>query len=111
MENKEQNAVIRGPIWINESQAAQLNFNLLDGISTDIEHYVKAVEQALPQLPVEDGVVRLDDVWLETSLPRDLLRHILEHSILRWPANVERIRLAKDRFLERPPGAVTHGSG
>lgn len=111
MDTREKSAVIREPIWINESRAAQINYNLLDGITTDLQHYVKAVEQVLPSLPVEDGVIRLDDLWLETSLPRDLLRHILQHGTLSWPANVERVRIAKDRFLSRPQSPENPATG
>lgn len=94
--------VINETIWINENQAAQIDYNLLDGISEEIEHYIKAVEAALPELVVEDGVLRLEDIWLETSLPHDLLIQIVKECPIQWPENVERIQLNKKEFVKRP---------
>lgn len=93
---------IKDPIWINENQAAQIGYNLMEGIPDELNKYVKTVEGALPQLSVEDGVIVLEDLWLETSLPRDLLRHIIKHHRFAWPYNVERIRLEKEKFVNRP---------
>lgn len=94
--------VIKDTIWINENQAAQIDYNLMDGITEEIGHYTKAVESALPQLIVEDGVLRMEDIWLETSLPNELLIHIVKECPMKWPANVERIQLNTKEFVNRP---------
>jgi hypothetical protein len=57
------------------------------------ERYKVAVERALPRVPVKNGVVEIDSVWVETSLPYDLLEAILRREDLVRPANVERIVL------------------
>ncbi len=55
--------------------------------------YKTAVERALPRVPVKNGVIDIDSVWVETSLPYDLLEAILRRDDLVRPANVERIVL------------------
>jgi hypothetical protein len=57
------------------------------------QRYKVAVERALPRVPVKNGVVEIDSVWVETSLPYDLLEAILRREDLVRPANVERIVL------------------
>jgi len=94
--------IIKDVIWINENQAAQIDYNLMDGITEEIGHYIKAVQEALPQLIVEDGVLRLEDIWLETSLPHELLIHIVKECPMKWPANVEKIQLNKTESINRP---------
>lgn len=106
-----QPALITETIWINENQAALINFDLLDGIGQSLERYVKAIEAALPQLCVEDGVLKLEDIWLETSIPRDLVREILQNVPLVWPANVAHIALDGKVVLERPTPLSEEGQG
>lgn len=55
--------------------------------------YKDAVERAIPRVPVKNGVVDIDSIWVETSLPHDLLHSILRREDLKLPANVERINL------------------
>lgn len=55
------------------------------------EKYQRAIEQAIAELPVEDGTVSLESIWLETSLPQDLILEILKEGQLSLPSNVERI--------------------
>jgi hypothetical protein len=64
-----------------------------DGETTDemFERYKVAVERALPRVPVKNGVIEIDSVWVETSLPYDLLEAILRREDLVRPPNVERI--------------------
>jgi|GEM_PF-3378889 len=102
MNKKIKTSVIKDTIWISDSQASQINYDLMDGIPQGIERYIKAVEEVLPLLLVEDGVVRLEDIWLETSLPLDLLRDIIKKSPLKWPANIERISLDANEYVVRP---------
>lgn len=106
MRKKIKASVIKDTIWINDSPAVQSDHGLLDGIPQSMDRYVKAVEDALPQLAVEDGVVCLEDVWLETSLPKDLLSDILKQRTLKWPANIERILLNANEFVTRPAPAT-----
>jgi hypothetical protein len=55
--------------------------------------YKDAVERAIPHLPVKNGVVDIDSIWVETSLPLALLRSLLQRSDLKLPENVERVNL------------------
>jgi len=55
--------------------------------------YKAAVERAIPHLPVKNGVVDIDSIWVETSLPIGLLRTLLQRSDLKLPENVERVNL------------------
>jgi hypothetical protein len=55
--------------------------------------YKDAVERAIPHLPVKNGVVDIDSIWVETSLPLGLLRTLLQRSDLKLPENVERVNL------------------
>jgi len=53
--------------------------------------YKAAIERAIPHLPVKNGVVDIDSIWVETSLPFELLRDLLRRPDLELPENVERI--------------------
>lgn len=55
--------------------------------------YKQAVERVIPHLPIRNGVVDIDSIWVETSLPYDLLQSILRRDDLELPDNVERINL------------------
>ena len=55
--------------------------------------YKQAVERAISHLPVKNGVVGIDSIWIETSLPHDILRALLKRDDLVLPDNVERINL------------------
>jgi len=68
-----------------------VSFDPSDPYHIDLDKYVKAVELALPQLPVENGKVRFETLWLETALPEDLLLEILANHELELPPNVEQI--------------------
>ncbi len=58
-----------------------------------ILRYKDAVERAIAHLPVKNGVVDIDSIWVETSLPMALLRDLLKRSDLKLPENVERINM------------------
>ena len=62
-----------------------------------IEKYRRAIEQTVAKLPVVDGSVSLESIWLETSLPRDLIAEILQQGGLHLPENVRRIVSQKGR--------------
>jgi len=58
-----------------------------------LANYKQALERAIARLPVKNGVVNIDAVWIETSIPYDLLRKLLQREDLRLPENVERVNL------------------
>ncbi|MEW5825584.1 MAG: hypothetical protein AB1778_02030 [Candidatus Bipolaricaulota bacterium] len=65
-----------------------------EGLSSEmLDRYKVAVERALPRVPVKNGVADIDSVWVETSLPYDLLATILRRTDLKKPPNVERIHV------------------
>ncbi len=53
--------------------------------------YKQAVERAIPHVPVRNGVIDIDSVWVETSIPYKLLQEILSRDDLVLPENVQRI--------------------
>jgi len=55
--------------------------------------YKLALERVIARLPVKNGVVDIDSIWIETSIPYDLLRTILQRDDLVLPENVERINM------------------
>ena len=61
--------------------------------------YKAAVENSISHLPIKNGVVDIDSIWVETSLPYELLRAILHREDLSLPDNVERVNL-KSRMQE-----------
>lgn len=61
--------------------------------NTMLLRYKNAVERAIPHLPVKNGVVDIDSIWVETSLPLALLRELLKRTDLELPENVERINM------------------
>jgi len=66
-----------------------------------IANYKTAVERAIPHLPVKNGVVDIDSIWIETSIPYELLEDILQREDLQLPENVERIN-RKSRVKKTP---------
>ena len=56
-----------------------------------LARYKQAVERAMPHIPVKNGVVEIDSLWVETSIPYTLLQEILARNDLILPENVQRI--------------------
>ncbi len=56
-----------------------------------LARYKQAVEQAIVHVPVKNGVVEIDSLWVETSIPYPLLLEILTRDDLVLPENVKRI--------------------
>ncbi len=56
-------------------------------------NYKRAIEKALPLLPVKNGMIDIRDIWLETSLPIDLIKEIVQGDTLKLPENVKGIRI------------------
>jgi len=57
------------------------------------ERYKAAIERAIPHLPIKNGVVDIDSIWVETSIPYEILRVVLQREDLELPDNVERVNL------------------
>lgn len=77
----------------------------------DLQKYAKAIEQALPQIPVENATIRLEAIWLETALPEDLIVQILREGDLDLPDNVERILADDGQVLREHNGNPNGRSG
>ena len=58
-----------------------------------VANYKQALERAIARLPVKNGVVDIDSIWIETSIPYELLRKLLQRDDLDLPENVERINM------------------
>lgn len=64
--------------------------------------YKQAVEKAIPNLMVKNGVIDIDSIWVETSIPYKLLAEILVREDLVLPENVQRINVqSRVRIGER----------
>jgi hypothetical protein len=74
-----------------------------------LARYKLAVERAMPHVPVKNGVVEIDSLWVETSIPYTLLQEILARNDLILPENVQRIntisrvRTGEQRGKKRKP--------
>lgn len=66
-------------------------------------NYKLAIEKAISHLPVKNGVINIDSIWAETSLPYDILNDILRQDDLILPDNVDRINIKSNvRVTEQP---------
>ena len=79
----------------------------------EIEKYKQAVEKVLAELPVENGVITLEALWLELTLPEDLLIEILSGAELILPLNVDKVVSKDGRVLaeKKEMPAQTNGAG
>jgi len=68
----------------------------VEGLEAYRQRYREAIERVLPELPVENGTISIDAIWVETSLPRDLIVELVREG-LRLPPNVERIRFGRSK--------------
>ena len=55
--------------------------------------YKQAVERAIAHLPVKNGVINIDSLWIETTIPYGILNELLRRDDLELPDNVDRINL------------------
>ena len=55
--------------------------------------YKQAIERAIAHLPVKNGVVNIESIWIETSIPYKILDELLRRDDLELPDNVDRINL------------------
>jgi len=58
-----------------------------------IASYKQAIERAIAHLPVKNGVINIDSIWIETSIPYEILNQLLRRDDLELPDNVDRISL------------------
>ena len=56
-------------------------------------NYKLAVEKAIAHLPVKNGVINIDSIWIATSIPYEILNEVLRRDNLVLPDNVDRINL------------------
>ena len=63
-------------------------------------NYRLAVEKAISHLPVKNGVINIDAIWIATSIPYEILNEVLRREDLQLPENVDRINL---KSKVRPP--------
>jgi hypothetical protein len=66
-------------------------------------NYKLAVEKAIAHLPVKNGVINIDSIWVATSLPYDILNEVLRQDGLVLPDNVDRINLKSNVREEQQP--------
>ena len=57
----------------------------------DADKYKRAIEKALAEIPVENGAVTLEALWLETAIPQDIIVEIVQNGGLELPPYVEKI--------------------
>lgn len=55
--------------------------------------YKQAIERAIAHLPVKNGVINIDSIWIETTIPYEILNELLRRDDLELPDNVDRINL------------------
>ncbi|MCS7216665.1 MAG: hypothetical protein N2507_02815 [Candidatus Bipolaricaulota bacterium] len=53
--------------------------------------YCRALEKAFERVPIRNGVVSVEDLWLETAIPVDLIVELLESEGVKIPPHVERV--------------------
>lgn len=56
-----------------------------------MQNYARAIEKTLAEVPVVNGVVDLEALWMELGLPRDLIIEAFQTMEIRLPPHVERI--------------------
>jgi hypothetical protein len=76
-----------------------------DGFARLKDSYKRAIEAALGRVPVRNGVVSVRDLWLETSLPLDLITEILKENGIEFPPQVKRVDLGDRAPLRKRKGA------
>jgi len=77
----------------------------------EIDKYKKAVEKTLEELPVENGVIGIEALWLELTLPEDLLIEILAMEDIVLPLNVEKVVAKDGKVLAQKKEPEGNGAG
>ncbi|MGB9757328.1 MAG: hypothetical protein ACPLRP_02470 [Candidatus Bipolaricaulaceae bacterium] len=65
------------------------------------ESYCRALEKAFERVPVRNGVVSVQDLWLETAIPVDLIVELLESDGVKIPPHIERVDFGRSRRKDR----------
>ena len=53
--------------------------------------YAGAIEDALDRLAAKNGVVKMRQIQLETSVPRDLIIEVLDEKMVDFPDRIDEI--------------------
>ena len=77
----------------------------------EMDKYKKAVEKTLEELPVENGVINLETLWLELTLPEDILIEILSMDDIVLPMNVEKVVSKDGKVLAQKKEVHSNGTG
>lgn len=64
-----------------------------------MQNYARAIEKTLAEVPVVNGAVDLETLWMELGLPRDLIIEVLETMEIKLPPHVEKIVQRDGRVL------------
>lgn len=81
-----------------------------------MQRYARAIEKTLAEVPVVNGVVTLEALWMELGLPRDLIIEVFETMEIKLPPHVERVEgqggqiLAQQKRPEPKEPAHEHDS-
>ncbi len=54
----------------------------MNEIDFDINRYIKSISTTLNEVYIKDGYVQLNDLWVATSLPKDLILEIIKQNNL-----------------------------
>jgi hypothetical protein len=65
------------------------------------DRYCRALERAFERVLVRNGVVSVEDLWLETAIPVDLIVELLESDGVKIPPHVERVDFGKTKRKDR----------
>lgn len=70
-----------------------------------MQNYARAIEKVLAEVPVINGTVDLETLWMELALPRDLIIEIFQTMEVRLPSHVERVLGPNGQVLaqQKPP--------
>lgn len=71
-----------------------------------MQNYARALEKMLNEVPVVNGAVDLETLWLESALPHDLIIEVLGTMEVRLPPHVEKIVSRDGRVLKERPSPV-----
>jgi hypothetical protein len=71
-----------------------------------MQNYARAIEQVLAEVPVVNGTVDLETIWMELALPRDLIIEVFQATEIRLPVHVERVLGPHGQMLsqQKPTG-------
>lgn len=68
----------------------------------DKEKYLRGVERALLEIAKRElKEVDISEIWIETALPKDLIRELLADPSLNVPATIETIKDGREILWKR----------